>query len=127
MITDPVADLLTRIRNASRARHTSVSIPYSKFKEEIVKILSEEGFLGEVKIVRNESFPQIKAYLLPKNTGLELDRVSTPGRRKYLGVEEIRPVKNGFGIGILTTSQGVMTTEKAKEEKLGGEYICEVY
>lgn len=127
MITDPIADLLTRIRNASRAKHEFVLIPYSKIKESLVALLASEGFLGEVKIVRNEKFPQLKIFLIPQNTGIELVRKSTPGRRLYLPSTDLRPVKNGYGIGIVSTSKGLLTTEKAIECGVGGEYICEVY
>lgn len=127
MITDPIADFLTRIRNASKARHEFVMIPYSKVKEQIANILSSEGFLGEVKIVRNEKFPQLKIYLLPTHTGLQLNRKSSPGLRRYVGAEELRPVKNGFGVGVISTSKGLLTIEQAKALGVGGEYICEVY
>lgn len=127
MITDPISDLLTRIRNASRARHDFVVIPYSKIKENIVTILNQEGFLGEVKVVRNEKFPQLKVYLIPENSGLNLDRKSTPGRRVYIPFSGLRSVRNGFGVGILSTSKGLLTVEKAQEAGVGGEYICEVY
>lgn len=127
MITDPIADLLTRIRNASRARHEFVTIPYSKMKESLVTILSDEGFVGEVKVVRNEKFPQLKVFLLPGNKSIELVRKSSPGRRQYLPFSELRPVKNGFGIGIISTSKGLLTTDQAMEQGIGGEYICEVY
>ena len=127
MITDPIADLLTRIRNASRARHDFVTIPYSKMKESLVSILRDEGFVGEVKVVRNEKFPQLKVFLLPSNTQIELVRKSSPGRRQYVSFSGLRPVKNGFGIGIISTSKGILTVEGAMEQGIGGEYICEVY
>lgn len=127
MITDPIADLLTRIRNASRAKHEFVLIPYSKMKESLVALLSSEGFIGEVKVVRNEKFPQLKLFLIPENSGIELVRKSTPGRRAYVACSELSPIKNGYGIGIVSTSKGLLTTEKAIEEGIGGEYICEVY
>jgi len=127
MITDPIADLLTRIRNASRARHEFVLIPYSKIKESLVAVLASEGFLGEVKVVRNEKFPQLKVFLIPENSGIELVRKSTPGRRSYLACSDLRPVKNGYGVGVVSTSKGLLTTEEALEKGLGGEYICEVY
>ena len=127
MITDPIADFLTRIRNASRARHESVSVPYSKIKESIATILSEEGLLGEVKVVRNEKFPLLKMYLLPTHNTITLTRKSTPGLRKYVGQGDLRLVKSGYGVGIISTSKGLLTIEKAKEQGLGGEYICEAY
>ncbi len=127
MITDPIADLLTRIRNASRARHDFVTIPYSKMKESLVSILSEEGFVGESKVVRNEKFPMLKVFLLPGNTQIELNRKSSPGRRQYVSFSDLRTVKNGAGIGIISTSRGLFTIENAMEQGIGGEYICEVY
>lgn len=127
MVTDPIADLLTRIRNASRARHESVSAPYSRLKEDILHILSREGFVGEIKVVRNKTFPELKVYLLPQNKEISLVRKSTPGRRMYLSVAQLRPVKNGFGIGVLSTSKGLLTVEDAIDQGVGGEYICEVY
>ena len=127
MITDPIADLLTRIRNASRARHEFVMIPYSKIKESLVTILQSEGFVGESKVVRNEKFPQLKVFLLPGSRMIELIRMSSPGRRQYLSFSDLRPVKNGFGVGIISTSKGLLTTDQAMEQGIGGEYICEVY
>nr|AMR07685.1 ribosomal protein S8 [uncultured bacterium] len=127
MITDPIADFLTRIRNASRARHDFVMIPYSKMKEQLANLLSSEGFLGEVKIVRNEKFPQIKIYLISGNEQLQLNRKSSPGLRRYVSAEELRPVKQGFGVGVISTSKGIVTIEQAKALGVGGEYICEVY
>lgn len=127
MITDPIADFLTRIRNASRAKHEFVVIPYSRIKENLANLLSVEGFLGEVKIVRNEKFPQIKVYLLPENTQLQLVRKSSPGLRKYVSSSSLRSVKNGFGVGVISTSRGLLTVEQAKSLRVGGEYVCEVY
>jgi small subunit ribosomal protein S8 len=127
MITDPIADLLTRIRNASCARKNSVLIPYSQFKEKISKILLREGIFQEVKVVRNGKFPELKIYLKDADFGLTLVRKSTPGRRVYLSCSDIRPVKNGFGVGIFSTSKGLLTAEEAKSEGVGGEYVCEVY
>lgn len=127
MITDPIADLLTRVRNASRAKHEFVIIPYSKLKESLVTILSEEGFVGEIKIVRSGQFPQLKVFLIPENSGIQLLRKSTPGGRSYLPCSQLRPVKNGYGIGIVSTSKGLLTTEKCLEQGIGGEYLCEVY
>jgi len=127
MITDPIADFLTRLRNASRAGHTSVSVPYSQLKERIAKIFVREGFFQELKIVRNEKFPELKLYIKEENSGIELVRKSSPGLRVYLSSSELRPVKNGFGLGLISTSKGLLTIEEAQKEGIGGEYICEVY
>jgi len=127
MITDPIADFLTRLRNASRAGHTSVSVPYSKLKEKIAKIFVKEGFFQELKIVRNEKFPELKLYIKEDNADIALVRKSSPGLRVYLSASDLRPVKNGFGLGVVSTSKGLLTIEEAQKEGIGGEYICEVY
>jgi len=127
MNTDPIADLLTRIRNASRAGHESLTIPYSRLKEEIVQILSKRGFVGAVKIVRDQGFSLIRVYLLPTQKNISLIRKSKPGRRLYVSHKEIRPVKNGYGVGIISTSKGVITSEDSLREGIGGEYLCEVF
>ena len=127
MITDPIADFLTRIRNASRAGCSSVEIPYSKIKEQISKILIREGIFQELKIVRSGKFPELKLYLKDGDAGISLIRKSTPGRRLYLSVGELRPVKRGFGVGVISTSKGLLTIEEAIADGIGGEYVCEVY
>ncbi len=127
MITDPIADFLTRVRNASRAGHNSVSAPHSHLKERIARILVREGFFQEVKIVRSGKFPELKLYLKEGNKDIALVRKSTPGLRRYLSVSDLRPVKNGFGLGLVSTSKGLLTIEEAQKEGIGGEYVCEVY
>lgn len=127
MITDPIADFLTRLRNASRAGHSSVSVPYSKLKEKIASIFVREGFFQELKVVRSGKFPELKLYIKEENAGISLVRKSTPGLRVYLSSSDLRPVKNGFGLGLISTSKGLLTIEEAQKEGIGGEYICEVY
>lgn len=132
---DPIADMLTRIRNAQRAGHKSVSLPYSKMKHLIAGILETEGFVGAVKEVQGEKFPQLEITLkytqvtATKRTPAinEITRVSKEGCRIYVQNNQIKKVKNGYGIAIISTSQGVMTGGQAYAKGLGGEYICKVW
>ena len=133
-ITDPIADLLTRIRNAQKAKHEVVVIPASRVKIAIVHLLKKEGYLKAYKCVRDGKQGLIKVALkyiegVKGNHGVinSLKRESKPGRRKYCSVDELPVIKNGFGISILSTSQGIMTSEDAKSRKVGGEYLCSVY
>ena len=131
VMTDPIADLLTRIRNALRARHGKVRIPSSLLKKQIVRILKEENYIGEIR----EEEDGLAGYLvldlryredgLPLITGLE--RVSKPGRRVFCGKGDIPEVLGGMGIAILTTSKGVMTGDQCARKGVGGEILCRVY
>ena len=130
-ITDPIADMLTRIRNAVLARHDSVLVPSSKMKLAIAKILKQEGFIKEYEIVKGKSHRAIKIHLKyqernqPVVSGLE--RISKPGLRIYVKKREIPRVYEGLGIGILSTPKGVMTGVKAWKEGVGGELLCYVW
>ena len=132
MITDPIADYLTRVRNAIMASHRVVEIPASKITKEITKILfdqgfilsykfDDEGFQGTIKIALKYD-KATKASVIKK-----LQRISTPGLRKYVGANEMPRVLNGLGIAIVSTSKGVMTNKQAREEHVGGEVLCYVY
>lgn len=130
-MTDPLADLLTRIRNALMARHDSVEIPYSKRKEDIVRILKEEGYIDSYVTVEGEPSAVLKVVLKygPDRTPAieRLARVSRPGRRVYSGHKDIPPVLGGMGINIVSTSKGLMTGKAAAEKGIGGEIVCEVH
>lgn len=130
-MTDPVADLLTRLRNASLARHASVAIPMSKLKLNIVRILEEEGFVRSFSVKEAQPRAQIVvalAYDHDKRSIIHgLRRVSTPGCRIYVSNNELPRVKNGLGIAIVSTSQGVMSDSRARTEGIGGEFLCEVW
>ncbi len=127
MNTDPIADLLTRIRNAFKAQQEYTIVPYSKIKMDIVQILEKKGFIEGSKLIQDKKFKDIKI-LLPRNkSALTLTRVSKPGRRVFKKSEEIMSSLNGLGIYIVSTSKGVMTGEDAKADKIGGEILCEVY
>lgn len=132
MTTDPIADLLTRIRNAQHARHDSCTIPASGLKEGILKILKQEGFIKS--FVRQESKPQDQLVVFLRYSGKQrkpllerLKRVSKPGCRIYKSYRDLRPVLSGLGFSILSTPQGVLTDRQARQQKLGGEVLCEVW
>jgi small subunit ribosomal protein S8 len=132
-MTDPVADMLTRIRNAASARHESVEMPASRVKEIIARLLVEEGYLQEVKKVKAKDKAgevlriQLKFDQQNNPIILGLKRVSRPGRRVYVGTREILLVRKGLGINILSTPQGIMVDRKALKANLGGELICSVW
>lgn len=131
MHSDPIADLLTRIRNGVHARKTSVEIPMSKIKLEVVKILQNEGFLAGHEITTESKFPTIKVHLKydtkRKPVIQHLQRVSKPGLRVYRAHDELRPIRSGLATRVLTTSQGVMTDREARRRHIGGEVLCEVW
>lgn len=128
MNTDPIADYLTRIRNAARAKHSQTVIPYSKIKEGITKVLQSRKFVGKYEVVENGKFKELVVEIKPWiKEPLSLKRVSKPGQRIYLKSSEIKAVKNGLGIVVLSTSKGIMTGEDARKGKLGGEVLCEAY
>ncbi|MDD7200257.1 MAG: 30S ribosomal protein S8 [Sphaerochaetaceae bacterium] len=130
-VSDPVADMLTKIRNASLAKHDKVDISTSKMKLQIIKILKNEGFVKNFKKVTKDNFPFVRVYLkydenqAPVIHGIE--RLSTPGRRMYTGYRDMPRVYNGYGILVVSTSEGVITGKKAAESKIGGELICKVW
>lgn len=129
--TDPISDLLTRIRNGLMARHKSVTVPRSKIKLEIVKILKSEGFIEGYIDQADNARPSVKVFLkyADGHDGViqGLKRVSTPSRRMYVGKDEIPRVRNGLGVAILTTPRGVLTDKAARTAGVGGEVICYVW
>lgn len=130
-LTDPVADFLTRIRNAMRSRHAKLDVPASKLKAEIARILKEEGYIANYKPTEEAGMKVIRVYLKynvnNESVIKDLKRISRPGCRVYQGKDEIRRVQNGLGIAILTTPKGVMTGRQARREGVGGELLCEVW
>jgi small subunit ribosomal protein S8 len=130
--TDPIADMLTRVRNAMNVRKNEVTLPHSKVKESVAKLLKDNNFLDKVEVADNVSGvgKTLKIVINPaeKNSRItEIVRLSKPGRRMYTGFDKIPTVKRGRGIVIISTSKGVMTGASAKKERLGGELICRVY
>jgi small subunit ribosomal protein S8 len=130
-LTDPVADFLARVRNAIRARQQKVDVPASKLKLEIARILKEEGFIANFKPTEEEGKKVLRVYLKygPNNDAVisNLQRISRPGCRVYVGRNEIPRVLGGLGINILTTPRGVMTGRDARKQGVGGEVLCEVW
>ncbi|MCK9286936.1 MAG: 30S ribosomal protein S8 [Sphaerochaetaceae bacterium] len=131
-ISDPVADMLTKIRNASQARHEKVEIPTSRMKLQIVKILKNEGYIKNFKkVVNKDGSNFIRVFLKydeKQNPVLHgIDRISTPGRRVYSGYRDMPRVYNGYGVVVVSTSSGIITGKKASEKKVGGELICTIW
>lgn len=130
VVTDPVADFLTRIRNAHIAGHASVRIPDSKLKRELARVLVEEGYITAQAYEEGTPYGHIRLtlkYLDEKPVITGLRRESKSGQRKYVSVSEIPNVLSGYGIAVLSTSKGVMTGKRAKELGVGGEYLCSVW
>jgi len=133
MNTDPISDFLTRIRNAGMSRRTKVLVPVSKMNVRLCKILSEEGYIKGHKEVAVEKRNMLCLFLRFEEGDLRrpliegLKRISRPGLRKYFGSKELPKVRNGFGIGVVSTSKGLMTDKKARKEGFGGEYLCAVW
>jgi small subunit ribosomal protein S8 len=131
-MTDPIADYLTRLRNAIKASHRIVEIPASNIKKEITKVLHDKGYIQNYKFEQNGPQGTIKIALkynpaTKQNAIVSLERVSTPGLRKYAKHDELPRVINGLGIAIVSTSKGVMTDKEARTEGIGGEVLCYVY
>jgi len=129
-MTDPIADMLTRIRNAGIAKFSKVDIPLSKIKSEIAKILKNEGYIKHYKIVKDNKQGILRVYLKyinQQNVIYGIKRISKPGRRIYVKSSDIKSVLNGLGIAILSTSKGIMTDKLAKDTNVGGELICHVW
>ena len=131
MMTDPIADLLTRIRNANSARKERVHVPWSRLKEAIAGVLQGEGFLGEVAVAGEGKEKHLEIQLrysaqrTPVITGLS--RVSRPSLRVYVGAQEIQPVRRGLGASVLSTSKGVLAGREARQQGVGGEVLCQIW
>ncbi|MFH1193930.1 MAG: 30S ribosomal protein S8 [bacterium] len=129
MITDPISDMLIRIKNAYLARKGEVAFPHSKMKLAIADILKSNGYVRDIKVI-GETQKDITVELLYKNKQAamqEVKRVSKPGRRVYASAQDLPKVKNGFGISIVSTPKGIMTNKEARKANVGGEIICEIY
>jgi small subunit ribosomal protein S8 len=130
-MTDPVADLLTRLRNAAKEKNEKVEVPASRLKANIVRVLKEEGYIKNFRLQREEGKPVIKVYLKYADDGLSviqgIRRVSRPGLRRYADYASFPRPLSGAGIAIVSTSKGVMTGQRARSQKVGGEILCEVW
>lgn len=130
-LSDPIADMLTRIRNAGKAKFNSVDIPGSKMKSELAKVLKSEGYIRNFKFIKDGKQGILRVYLKydtrQTHTILELKRISKPSKRMYLKAKDVQPVYNGMGIAILSTSKGIMADKTARIENVGGEILCTVW
>ena len=127
MMTDPIADMLTRMRNALQAGHDRVEFPASKLKANVCKVLKDEGYIRSFKIIAKDK-ADIKIKVLFKDDAIVgLERYSKPGLRQYRGYREMPKILSGLGISVISTSQGVMSTREAKSKKIGGEVLCSVW
>lgn len=129
-VTDPIADLLTRIRNAVKANKRRLDVPYSKIKREILQILKDQNFITDFAETTQEGKSNLRIQLkytngTPAITGLE--RISTPGLRKYAPADELPRVLNGYGIAIISTSKGILTDKQARRDSVGGEILCHIW
>ncbi len=131
MMTDPIADMLTRIRNAALARHDRVELPHSRLKENLAGVLKSEGYLDDVRVSEGEdpkTLTLVMRYGRDRSSVIDgLRRVSTPGRRVYVRHDRINRVCSGMGVSILSTSRGVMTDREARKQRVGGELLCEIW
>ena len=131
MMTDPIGDMLTRIRNAGTARHATARCPSSRMKRDVATVLQGAGFLGEIRVQTEGSHPVIEMEIRYDAEGRALidgiRRVSKPGRRSYVGKDEVPKVRNGLGVAVISTSKGVLSDADAREQSVGGEVICEVW
>jgi small subunit ribosomal protein S8 len=126
-LSDPIADFLTRIRNANAARKAELTVPYSRIKAEIARILKQEGYISDYEVDTSGKFPQIKVRnkLISRTSAITgLKRVSKPGLRKYVGADDIPRVLGGMGVSILSTSRGIVSGREARKQKLGGELLA---
>ncbi len=130
-VTDPIADFLTRIRNAQMAMHETLNLPHSKVKESLSKILREEGFISAYKVEEGEPFKSITItlkYVNDRQAAIrKMKRISKPGRRVYVNRDDIPVVLGGLGVSVLSTSKGLMTGKKARQDGVGGEVLFEIY
>jgi small subunit ribosomal protein S8 len=130
-ISDPIADMLTRIRNAAKAKFNSADVPASKLKTELARVLKDEGYIKNYKFIQDGKQGVLRIYLKygpgQKATIYGIERVSKPSRRVYTKSKDIKPVYNGMGISILSTSRGIMTDKKARQENVGGEVLCNIW
>jgi len=131
MMTDPIADMLTRLRNAQASRHREARMPASKLKESVARVLEARGYVEDVRVDEEAGRRTLQVGLRYRSDGTRLidglRRVSKPGRRVYVSAEDVPKVRNGLGIAVLSTSRGVMADEEARAQHVGGEWICEVW
>ncbi len=130
-MTDPIADLLTQIRNALMAKHDRLDVPTSKQKVAVCGLMKQEGYIDDFEVIEAKPVGHLRIYLRYTDEGepaiRRLSRVSKPGRRVYRGADDIKPVLNGIGVSLVSTSEGLLTDREARERRVGGEVLCEIW
>jgi len=130
-MSDPLADMLTRIRNAGKAKHKSVDIPGSQLKLSLANLMKEEGFIKNFKFIKDNKQGIVRIYLKYESNDRHviygIKRISKPSRRVYVGSKEVKPVLNGLGISVISTSKGLITDKQAVKQNIGGEVLCEIW
>ncbi len=130
-MTDPIADMLTRVRNAGKAKFNSVDIPGSRIKVELAKVMKDEGFIRNYKFIKDNKQGILRVYLKYTDDRAhviqEMVRVSKPSRRVYVGAGDVKPVYNGMGVAVLSTSKGVISDKQARKDNVGGEILCNIF
>ncbi|MBW2367146.1 MAG: 30S ribosomal protein S8 [Deltaproteobacteria bacterium] len=130
-MSDPISDMLTRIRNAGKAKFSSVDIPGSKLKVEVAKVLKNEGYIRNYKFLKDNKQGVLRVYLKynedEKFAIYGIERVSKPSRRVYRRAKDVKPILNGMGVAIVSTSQGILTDKQARQQKVGGEVLCKIW
>lgn len=126
VVNDPIGDLITRMRNAQHARRSACRAPWSKIKQDLLELLKREGWVADVAVIGEAPRQDIEVTFHADKPSLELKRVSRPGRRSYASAFEIKPVLQGFGMAVITTSKGLLTDKEARSQKIGGEVLCTV-
>ena len=125
-VTAPIGDLLTRMRNAQKAGKASTTAPHSKLKLQLLELLKKEGWISTVEVLGEAPKLTLEVTFNPEKSSLTLTRASKPGRRTYAGVADLKPVLRGFGMAVLTTSQGLLSDSEARQKKVGGEVLCTI-
>ncbi len=125
-LTDPIGDLLTRLRNAQHARRLTCRAPWSGIKQQLCELMKREGWIEDVQVLGEAPIQELEVTFGKKDRVLELKRVSKPGRRVYVGVDELKPILRGYGMAVITTSQGLLTDKEARKKKIGGEVLCTI-
>ena len=126
VVSDPIGDLLTRMRNAEHVGHASCRAPHSRIKKELLEVLKKEGWITDVQVVGDAPKLEVEVTLNKEKGKLAIKRISKPGRRIYSGKTDLKPVLSGFGVAILTTSEGLMTDKEARKKGIGGEVLCTI-
>ena len=126
VVNDPIGDLVTRMRNAQHARRTTCRAPWSKIKQNLLELMKREGWISDVTVVGDAPKQDLEVTFNPDKPPLELKRISKPGRRAYSPTTAIKPILQGFGMAIITTSRGLLTDKEARKQKVGGEVLCTI-